>query len=137
MELEEVKFKYLSLGNLAVQMLKTEGIDTPTGLMRYFNLKESEQPQNIAMSVTRLMANSEFVVLKEYVNPTPNGPALMNVVLATSTKKTKGDKIFHSFTLKNQQSGVTLKVEVTTGDADAVKKIVKNLYYGKDFIMEL
>lgn len=153
MELEEVKSKYLHLSSICIKLLAAESMDTQAGLMKYFNLSETEIPREIHISVTRLIANSEFIVLKEILNPGPNGPILSFLVMATSTVNKKKDKIFHSFNPKTAQGlppasilrvtgdfrvlHATVKIEVITGSEDSKKTIIKNIYYGKEFVLEL
>lgn len=145
MELDEVRFKYLSLNTMCAAILKTEQLDRPENLVKWAGIESKEEITKMAISVTRLITSCEYIVIKERVDLNESQlPILATLIIASPSKV----KDFYSFNSKNVGlppscllrvmhsdnllvNHATLRIEVSTKETT----ISKNLYYNKDFLL--
>lgn len=140
MELDEIKLKYLNLGSLFTKVLQNENLNTQDKLLKFFDINDTNEILDI--KCTRIIADSEFIVLKEALTPSENGPMITYVVLATSNIIRKGSQHFYSLNDTHLIPTNLLRVAGNFNVLHATLKItigkkIKYVYYGDKFVLSL
>lgn len=155
MNLEEIQYKFYGLGAVCASILKKYEAETQEGLAKIFDMKDGEKPDHVSLSFTRIVTDHEFLAVKETLLSTSQGPTIQHIAIAASTVIRPKMGTFYSFNAKTDRGlppstmlringseeikvyHATLKIEVKFGTQDDTKTLAKNLYYGKEFILDL
>jgi hypothetical protein len=153
MNISEIKFTYLSVGDLCAKILESRGANTREGLLELLDNKDIEV-DNIIISITKIVMKYNFLpIMESVVNFSGNNnPTLINTILG-DTQELISNKGF-CYTSQNETVGIppksflrtshsdnqvlhaTLSVGFSgeTKDSEPKKAIFwKSLYYNKDF----
>jgi hypothetical protein len=152
MNINEVKFIYLSTGDLCAKILELHNANTREGLLALLD-NPNVEVDNIIISITKVVMKYNFLpIMESIVNFGNNNPSLVNTVLGDTQEliSNKG----YCYSSQNETVGIppksflrtshsdnlvlhaTLSVGFSgkTKEADPKKAIYwKSLYYNKDF----